>query len=213
VGRPMGAKLNDVVLALCSGALRRWMEEKAALPEKSMTAAVPISLREDGNADTNNQVFATTFSLCSHIADPKARLEAIITEGAAAKAMINPLKDVIPQVQHISMLGAPMGMQVMALLYSRSNLADVLPSAANVIISNVPGAPMSLYAAGAELLHLYPVSIPTHGMALNITVQSYRNELDFGLIAGANVLSDAELGKIARYLREELGVLEEAVGI
>jgi diacylglycerol O-acyltransferase / wax synthase len=213
VGKPVGAKLNDVVLCLCSGALRRWMEEQGTLPEKSMTAAVPISLREDGNADTNNQVFATTFSLCSNIADPRARLEAIMVEGAAAKAMINPLKDVIPHVQHISMLGAPMGMQVMALLYSRSNLADVMPMAANVIISNVPGAPMSLYAAGAELQHLYPVSIPTHGMALNITVQSYRDELDFGLIAGANVLNDAELARIAGYLREELGIMEEAIGV
>lgn len=212
-GRPVGAKLNDTVLALCSGALRRWLAEQGALPTKSLTAAVPISLREDGNADTNNQVFATTFSLCSTIEDPKLRLEAIIAEGTAAKAMINPLKDVIPHVQHLSLLGAPMGMQVMALLYSRSSLADVMPMAANVIISNVPGAPMSLYAAGAELQHLYPVSIPTHGMALNITVQSYRDELDFGLIAGANVLNDTELAKIARYLREELGVLEEAVGI
>lgn len=212
-GRPVGAKLNDVVLALCAGALRRWLEGQDALPEKSLTAAVPISLREEGNADANNQVFASVFSLCTDIADPKARLEAIIVEGTASKAMVNPLKDVVPHVQHLSALGMPMGMQVMALLYSRSSLADVLPMSANVIISNVPGAPMSLYAAGAELQHLYPVSIPTHGMALNITVQSYKDELDFGLIAGANVLPDAELQKLAVLLSEELVVLEKAVGI
>jgi diacylglycerol O-acyltransferase / wax synthase len=201
------------VLALCAGALRRWLETNGGLPEKSLTAAVPISLRDEGNGDSNNQVFASVFSLCTDLADPKARLEAIIVEGATSKAMVNPLKNVVPHVQHLSALGIPMGIQVMALLYSRSNLADVLPMSANVIISNVPGAPMSLYAAGAELQHLYPVSIPTHGMALNITVQSYKDELDFGLIAGANVLPGAELQKLAVLLAEELVVLETAMGV
>ena len=108
-------------------------------------------------------------------------------------------------------LGAPVVVQIMALLYSRSNLSDVLPPAANVTISNVPGPRRTLYAAGAELLNIYPVSIAVHGLALNITVQSYRDQLDFGLIAGANIIPD--LQGMAAGIPHELDVLEAAFGL
>ena len=99
----------------------------------------------------------------------------------------------MPQLSNVSMLGAPIVVQILALLYSRSNLSDVLPPAANVTISNVPGPRQTLYAAGAELLHIFPVSIPAHGLALNITVQSYRDQLDFGFIAGANIIPNVQV--------------------
>jgi diacylglycerol O-acyltransferase / wax synthase len=211
LAKAAGGKLNDVVLALCSGMLRQLMLDMDALPKKSMTASCPISLREPGDAATTNQVFAMNTSLCTDVADPRARLEKIIVEAGVAKAMVSPLKDVVPHVQHLSVLGAPMAMQVMSLLFSRSNLADVVPMGANVIISNVQGPPMTLYAAGAELKHNFPVSIATHGMSLNITVQSYKDLLDFGLIAGANVLPD--LQKLARLVENELDVLEASFGL
>jgi hypothetical protein len=106
------------------------------------------------------------------------------------------------------MLGAPMLIQVLALLYSRSNLSDVLPPAANVTISNVPGPRQTLYAVGAELLHIFPVSISTHGLALNITVQSYRDQLDFGFIAGANIIPHVEV--LANMLPKEFELLAAA---
>ncbi len=208
VGKAAGGKLNDVVLAMSSGILRRYLSETDSLPAKSLSAAVPISLREEGNGEANNQAFAMTCQIATHIADPKARIAAIIEESTKSKAMISPLKDFIPLMTNASAIGVPMAMQVLALLYSRSGVSDILPPSANVIVSNVPGPRVSLYAAGAELIHLFPVSIATHGMALNITVQGYRDQLEFGLIAGANILPDVQ--RLADMLEEELVVLEKA---
>jgi diacylglycerol O-acyltransferase len=193
VAKASGGKLNDVVLAVSSGVVRRYLLENGALPSKSMTAAVPISLREEGNTDANNQVFGMICSIASNIEDPKARLETIIAQSTKSKEMSHPLRALMPQVSNISMLGAPILVQILALLYSRSSLSDVLPPAANITVSNVPGPRQTLYAAGAELLHIFPVSISTHGLALNITVQSYRDQLDFGFIAGANIIPHVQV--------------------
>jgi hypothetical protein len=122
--------------------------------------------------------------------------------------MSHPLRALMPQVSNISMLGAPILVQILALLYSRSNLSDVLPPAANITVSNVPGPRQTLYAAGAELLHIFPVSISTHGLALNITVQSYRDQLDFGFIAGANIIPHVQV--LCDMLPLEFDALEAA---
>jgi diacylglycerol O-acyltransferase len=193
VAKAAGGKLNDVVLAVSSGVVRRYLLEQGGLPSKSMTAAVPISLREEGNTDANNQVFGMICSIATNIADPRERIETIIAQSTKSKEMSHPLRALMPQVSNISMLGAPILVQILALLYSRSSLSDVLPPAANITVSNVPGPRQTLYAAGAELLHIFPVSISTHGLALNITVQSYRDQLDFGFIAGANIIPHVQV--------------------
>jgi WS/DGAT/MGAT family acyltransferase len=208
VAKQASGKLNDVVLALASGVVRSYLLQQGALPAKSLTAGVPISLREEGNADSNNQVFGMICSIATNVEDPKTRLETIIAQSTKAKEMSHPLRAVMPQVSNISMLGAPMMVQILALLYSRSNLPDVLPPSANITVSNVPGPRQTLYAAGAELLHIFPVSISTHGMALNITVQSYRDQLDFGFIAGANVIPHVQ--ELCDLLPEEFAALEAA---
>src|SRR3978361_1945230 len=193
LAKKAGGKLNDVVLAISSGVVRRYLLERGALPAKSMTAAVPISLREEGNTDANNQVFGMICSIATNLEDPKARLQAIIAQSTKSKEMSHPLRALMPQVSNVSMLGAPILVQILALLYSRSGLSDVLPPAANITVSNVPGPRQTLYASGAELLHIFPVSISTHGLALNITVQSYRDQLDFGFIAGANIIPHVQV--------------------
>ncbi|HLG84749.1 MAG TPA: wax ester/triacylglycerol synthase family O-acyltransferase [Bradyrhizobium sp.] len=208
LAKQAGGKLNDVVLALASGVVRRYLLQQGALPAKSLTAAVPISLREEGNADSNNQVFGMICAIATNVEDPKARLETIIAQSTKAKEMSHPLRAVMPQVSNISMLGAPMLVQILALLYSRSSLPDVLPPSANITVSNVPGPRQTLYAAGAELLHIFPVSISTHGIALNITVQSYRDQLDFGFIAGANIIPHVE--QLCDLLPGEFAALEAA---
>jgi WS/DGAT/MGAT family acyltransferase len=208
LAKQAGGKLNDVVLSLASGVVRRYLLSRGALPTKSLTAAVPISLREEGNTEANNQVFGMVCAIATNVDDPKARLEAIIAQSTKAKEMSHPLRALMPQVSNVSMLGAPILVQILALLYSRSNLSDVLPPSANITVSNVPGPRQTLYAAGAELLHIFPVSISTHGVALNITVQSYRDQLDFGFIAGANIIPHVE--ELANMLPEELALLEAA---
>jgi diacylglycerol O-acyltransferase len=208
LAKASGGKLNDVVLALASGVVRRYLLSQGALPAKSLTAAVPISLREEGNTDANNQVFGMICSIATNVEDPKARLEAIIAQSTKSKEMSHPLRSLMPQVSNISLLGAPILVQILALLYSRSSLSDVLPPSANITVSNVPGPRQTLYAAGAELLHIFPVSISTHGIALNITVQSYRDQLDFGFIAGANIIPHVQV--LCDMLPEEFAALEAA---
>jgi WS/DGAT/MGAT family acyltransferase len=211
VGATAGGKVNDVVLALSSGVLRRFLIEVDALPNKTLTAFVPISARDAGDAEAKNQVFGMVVPLGTNVSDPKERLEAIVAQSAAQKELVNPFRAILPHMVEVPTFGTPMLLQLLATFYSRSNLANIVPPQVNVVVSNVFFSKKPFYVAGAELLHVYPVSIPIHGQALNITVQGYRDHLDFGLIAGANVLPHVEL--IAQMIPEELERLERSVGL
>jgi WS/DGAT/MGAT family acyltransferase len=198
------ASLNDVVLAICAGALRRYLAEYEVKPAKPLVAGVPVSLREQGNQDMTNQVSFILVGLATNIADPVERLRAIRASAATGKKVTGQVKGVIPM--DYPSLGAPWLMSGLASLYGRSRLADTLPPLANVVISNVPGPQMPLYLAGAKIATYSPVSIPAHGMALNITVQSYNGTLEFGFTACRRALPD--LGDLANYVVEaaqELG--------
>ncbi|MDM0077421.1 wax ester/triacylglycerol synthase family O-acyltransferase [Variovorax sp. J2P1-59] len=199
IGKRLGASLNDVVLGLCAGALRHYLSDHGKLPKKPLTAAIPVTLREPGDTTSNNQVSMTVMTLATDVADPIERIKAIAESSAAAKSLMGNIKAAIPT--DFPSFGAPWLMSGLASMYGRSRFADRLPPVANVVISNVPGAPVPLYFAGAKLLTYYPVSIPSHGMALNMTVQSYNGMLDFGLIACRRAVPDVD--DIADYLVEE----------
>jgi WS/DGAT/MGAT family acyltransferase len=207
IAKETGTKLNDVVLAICAGALRRYLLEKHGLPKEPLIAFVPVSLRAPGNTDSNNQVSGMLCSLATDIKDPVERLKAIQESSVEAKELSGKIKDATPR--DFSIFGAPFVLHEAMELYGRSRLADRLPPPANVVISNVPGPQTPLYVAGARVLTLYPVSIPAHGMALNLTVQSYCGSLDFGLTACRKTVPD--LRKLAGYLDESLAELHEAV--
>lgn len=181
VAKAHGASLNEVVLAICSGALRRHLGAAHDLPAKPLLAAVPVSLRAAGNTQMNTQASMMRISLASDVADPLARLRAIHAASASAKALTSSMKAVLPT--DFPSLGAPWLISGLATLYGRSRLAERMPPIANVTISNVPGSPVPLYLAGARMLTYYPASIAIHGVALNITVESYNGSLDFGLTA------------------------------
>ncbi|HMN77903.1 MAG TPA: wax ester/triacylglycerol synthase family O-acyltransferase [Burkholderiaceae bacterium] len=188
IAKAHGASLNEVVLAICSGALRRHLGEAHDLPDEPLLAAVPVSLREAGNTQMNTQASMMRISLASDVADPLERLRAIHAASAAAKSLTSSVKSVLPT--DFPSLGAPWLISGLASLYGRSRLADRLPPLANVTISNVPGSPVPLYLAGARMLTYYPASIVVHGVALNITVESYAGSLDFGLTACRRALPD-----------------------
>jgi diacylglycerol O-acyltransferase / wax synthase len=211
VAAKAGGKVNDVVLALSSAILRRYLLEEGALPSKSLTAFVPISAREKGDAELKNQVFGMVVPLATTIEDPKERLETIITGAAAAKELANPLRSLVPYFADIPTFGTPMLLQLLAVFMGRSQMADRIPPPMNVVVSNVFFSRTPFYVAGAQIEHVYPMSIPVHGQALNITVHGYVDSLDFGLIAGANVVPNVD--HIARMLPEELAKLEAAYGI
>jgi diacylglycerol O-acyltransferase / wax synthase len=198
VAKANEATLNDVVLAICSGALRRYLADMGCVPTQPLLAAVPVSLREAGNTDLNNQASMVRMSLASTIADPLQRLQAIRQASAAAKAMTASMKSVIPT--DFPSLGAPWLISGVASLFGRSKIANRLPPIANVAISNVPGPKFALYLAGAKMLTYFPVSIAVHSMALNVTVQSYNGSLDFGLTACRKALPD--LPALVAYMQE-----------
>ncbi len=197
IAKANDVSLNDVVLAICSGALRHYLGDLGCAPAEPMLAAVPVSLREAGNTDMNNQVSMMRVSLASHIADPLERLQAIKRSSAVAKATSSSMKSVTPT--DFPSLGAPWLLSGMASLFGRSKLANRMPPLANVAISNVPGPKFALYMAGARMVTYYPVSIAVHSMALNVTVQSYNGSLDFGLTACRKALPD--LPELARQMQ------------
>ena len=188
LGRAHGATLNDMVLMLVSTAMRRYFAKRRTLPKKSLIAAVPISLREKGDTSSDNQASMSLITLGTHIADPNKRFAHIRAATTAMKATMGSLKSVLPT--DFPSLGVPWILEAATALYGRAKVADRIPQVANVVISNVPGPPVPLYMAGAKMLTNYPTSIVVHGMALNITVQSYDQSLDFGLMADAAAMPD-----------------------
>lgn len=193
LAKATGTKLNDVVMAITAGALRTYLLRKQALPDAALIAFVPISMREMGNTDTNNQVFGMNCNLATNYGDPLKRLQKIHQESLTSKAMSGSVQDAVPGMQDFTIAGAPTILPGLMQLMGQSRIADMVPGAVNLCISNTMGPPMPLYMAGAKISALYPVSIATHGVGLNVTVQSYTDKLCFGLTAAANTAPDLDV--------------------
>ncbi len=190
IRKATGAKLNDVVMAITSGAVRKYLLEKQQLPDAALVAFVPISMREMGNTDINNQVFGMNVPLATNYGDPIKRLTKIQQESGASKAMAGSVKDAAPS--DFTIVGAPTLLPGLMQLYGQSELTEVIPQVVNMCISNNAGPPFPLYCAGAKVTALYPVSIATHGCGLNVTVQSYMEHLDFGITADYKAVPDVD---------------------
>jgi len=184
LARHFDVKLNDIVLATCAGALRRHFARSPATLAKSMVGAVPASLRAPGDTTANNQVTMMLIDLATQMKDPIKRLAAIHRSSQSAKMTTGAMKGITSTVSgDLPTLGIPWLMSAITPLYRTAVASNRIPVVANVVISNVPGPPMPLFMAGAALREYYPVSIVTHGLALNITIQSYAGSLDYGFIA------------------------------
>ncbi|MCB2007597.1 MAG: wax ester/triacylglycerol synthase family O-acyltransferase [Rhodoferax sp.] len=190
LGKSMGATINDMVLAVCSGALRSYLQGRGVLPKKSLVAAVPISLRAAGDTSSDNQASMSVISLGTHLPDAGARLAHVKAATAAMKSAMGSVKSILPT--DYPSIGVPWLLEAATALVGKTRVADRLGQVTNVTISNVPGPPVPLYMAGARMLTNYPTSIVVHGMALNITVQSYDQSLDFGLMADAAAAPDVK---------------------
>jgi WS/DGAT/MGAT family acyltransferase len=182
------ASVNDVVLALCSGALRRYLKRTASIPRKSLIASMPISLREQGNTEMRTQATLSLVSLATNVADPVKRLQAIRDSAGATKAVARSAKSVIPT--DFPLIGVPWILGALASLYGRSRVVDTLPVLANVLVSNVPGPPVPLYVGGLRMSGYWPLSIVEHGVGLNITLMSYAGTLFLGFVVAKNALPD-----------------------
>ena len=182
------ATVNDVVLALCSGALRRYLKRSGSIPRKSLIASMPISLRAQGNTDFRTQATLSLVSLASNIADPLKRLRAIRDSAGATKAVARQARSVIPT--DFPLIGVPWILGALASLYGRSSVINALPVLANVLVSNVPGPPMPLYVDGLRMSGYWPLSIVEHGVGVNITLMSYAGKLCLGFTVARCAVPD-----------------------
>lgn len=193
--------LNDVVLALCGGALRQFLQERDSLPDKPLTAGIPVSVRPKDDEGTGNAISFIVATLGTDIADPAERLQAIRSSVRHAKAHVQALPRAA-MMQYTMLLMAP---SIITLL---TGIGGRTPPMFNITISNVPGPDKPLYFRGAELLSVYPASIVTHGQALNITCESYAGSMNFGFTACHS--SVPSMQKLAVYTQEALEALEAA---
>jgi WS/DGAT/MGAT family acyltransferase len=189
VRREYGCTFNDVVMALCSGTLRRYLLSHDALPEESLIAMVPVSIRGGNEADTyQNRVSLLLASLATNEPDPVKRLRLVQQSMTAAKENFAAIP--AEALQDFTQFAPPAIAARAMRLYSRLRIADRMNPPFNLVISNVPGPPHPLYSAGAVLEHFYPVSTIIDGQGLNMTVQSYNGNLDFGFVACRELVPD-----------------------
>ena len=211
VKNAFGMTVNDVVLALTAGVLRRWLLDRDALPRTPLVAAVPVSVRDrdatdDGErpagAGGGNQVSVMQVALPTHLPDAEARLQAVAEDVAIAKEEFDALPATILQDLSTVLPTALSGLAARALF----RLVTVPGVPFNLFVSNVPGPQLPLYIAGARVEGIYPVSAVTNlSGGLNITLFSYDGSLDVGFIACREMVPD--VWRMAGYLADELDVL------
>lgn len=185
----LGVKVNDVVLAICAGTLRKYLEDKDALPEESLIAVCPVSVRtEDQRHVQGNKVSAMFTSLATDVDDPLERIQTIATSTVGAKEDHNAIGALT--LTDWAEWAAPRTFGLAARLYSSMNLANSHRPIHNLVISNVPGPPFPLYMSGAEMVAAYPMGPIMDGAGLNITVMSYRDSVDIGFLGCTDLVPD-----------------------
>ena len=201
IGKATGTSLNDVVLAMCAGALRRYLADQNALPDRPLVAMVPVSLRPKGETGEigKNAVGSVLCSLATHLDDPLERLQTINGSMNEIKGRLEGLDPTQIMLYSVAMIGGSLAAPL--------QVRTPMPPAFNVVISNVPGPRHDLYLNGAKLQGLYPVSIIQDSLALNITVLSYVDQLAFGLIGCRTALP--HLQRLLDHLTTELDDLEK----
>jgi len=206
-GAPFGATLNDVVLAMSAGALRRYLLDRDALPDEPLVAMVPVSLKARGADDSaGNAVGALLCSLGTHLDGAAARMEHIQASMQRNKDRLEGLTPT--QIMALSALNLAPAALPMSPLGRLPGTADLVRPAFNVVISNVPGPRETLYWNGARLTGNYPLSVLTDGQAVNITTASYAGNLDFGILGCRRAVPS--LQRLLGFLEEELAELEAA---
>ncbi len=200
-----GVTVNDVILAMCAGALRAYLIEQDGLPDRPLIAMVPVNLREeDDQSSGGNQVGAILCNLATDLSDPAKRLDAIHASISGNKEVFLQL----PKFQQLALSAFNMAPLALTLLPA---LAAAAAPPFNIVISNVPGAREPLYWHGARLDGNYPLSIALDGQALNITMSNNADNLDFGLVGCRR--SIPHLQRLLTHLEDSLAALEKAVGV
>jgi WS/DGAT/MGAT family acyltransferase len=187
VKNAFGGTVNDVILAVCAGALRRYLLDRDALPDRPLRAMVPVSLRTfDEDEPWTNRVGAVVMELPTDLDDPVERLNRCRENMDLAKEQYGqlPTSTLIEASRYAPGLVAATAVRLAA------RLADRVTPPVNLVISNVPGPRDPLYIAGARLVGYAPVSVVTDGLGLNVTAHSYLDQVEFGLLADRDLVPD-----------------------
>jgi diacylglycerol O-acyltransferase len=204
VKKARGVTVNDVVVAICAGAVRRWLVKHDDLPDEPLVAQIPVSVRTDEQVGTyGNRIMLMSAPLFTGEPDPVKRLEATHEAMVDMKERHKALPASL--LQGANELIPPAVFSRAAQLTFRLSTSRPGRPAWNLVISNVPGPQFPLYLAGARLVANYPVSVITDGMGLNITVMSYDGHLDFGIVADRDLMPDVH--EMIGWLQEELEAL------
>jgi diacylglycerol O-acyltransferase len=200
-----GATVNDVVLAMCAGALRAYLSEQEALPDSPLVAMVPVSLRTADDQDAGGNMVGTILcNLATDVEDPAKRLDAI-------SASMRDNKKVFAELGRTQALALSVFLSSGIALGLLPGFVSAAPPPFNIVISNVPGVREPMYWNGARLDGNYPLSIALDGQALNITLTNNADNLDFGLVGCRR--SVPHLQRLLGHLEDSLADLERACGI
>jgi diacylglycerol O-acyltransferase len=197
------ATINDVVLAACGGAVRTFLSSRGELPDKPLTALVPVSVRPADGPDDGNALSAALTTLATDTADPALRLERVKASMDKAKANMRSMSRTQLSTYGTLLFGPVLGGQV-------TGTAGAIPPLFNVLISNVPGPDKPLYWNGARLDGMYPMSLLFDGYALNITQTSYAGNFEFGFTADRKAVP--RMQRLIDHLEESLSELEREFG-
>lgn len=203
-----GVTVNDVVVAICAGAVRRWLISHSELPGDPLVAQIPVSVRSEEQQGTyGNRIMLMSAPLFTNYVDPLERLHATHDALASMKKRHRAMPaDLLRDTNHF----------IPPAVFARAARATFTIASSqrgrptwNLVVSNVPGPQIPLYCAGAELKANYPVSVVTDGMGLNITVMSYRGQMDFGIVTDRDQIPDA--WRFIEFLDDALAELKATV--
>lgn len=202
-----GVKVNDVVIAVVAGTLRRYLLARDGLPEQPLIAGVPVSLRTADDTEMTNKVSAVFASMATDVDDPADRLREIHRSTQAAKTMSKAMQ--ARRVQSIGEVAPPMLVTLASRTLWANSFETLVPAAVNTVISNVPGPDFPLYMAGAEVEGIFPIAPIMIGMGLNTTIISYKGRIDIGFHSDADLLEDT--WELVEGLRPSLDELLAAI--
>lgn len=202
VAKATDTTVNDIFLELCAGSLRRYLDEIQALPNQPLTAGVPVSIRPADDSDSGNAISFIIANLNTQIGDSMKRLKGI-------KESITIAKDKLQAMPKAGLANYTMVFMAPYILSMLLGLGGRTKPMFNVTISNVPGPSRTLFFNGAKLEQMYPISLLSHGQALNITVVSYAGQFNVGFTGCRDTLPHMQ--RLATYMAEELEALEAAV--
>ncbi len=206
----LGVTVNDVVLTVAGGALRRYLDRRGALPSDPLTAVCPISVRTKSQAkENNNRVSAMFVELGTHIEDPVERASAINAVTQGAKEEHNAMG--AHMLQDWAEFAAPSTFSLAMRLYSNMHLASRHRPVHNLVVSNVPGPRFALYFAGAKVDVIYPIGPVMEGAGLNLTVMSYRGSVDFSFNVDSALMPD--VWELAEMVEGAFAALQRGAGI